>query len=259
MKILFIGDVVGFFGCKAVYENLHKIKSKNKIDFVIANGENSSVTNGITVKAAEYLLNAGVDAITGGNHTFKKRDFFDYLNKSNEILRPANYPNGTPGKGFLKFDLFHTKICVINLSGVVYLESLACPFETFDKILGQADDCKVKIIDFHAEATAEKRAMGFYVDGKVSAIFGTHTHVQTSDEEILHNGTAYITDVGMTGIANSVLGVKSEISIMRMKGKIPLKFEHADSGFCKMECAIVEIDEINGKSTKIERLRFKFD
>ena len=258
IRILAIGDVVGLLGCKTVYENLEDIKKKYKIDFVIANGENSAVGNGITKKSAEYLFSAGVDVLTGGNHSFKWHQFTDYIDKSQKIIRPANYPEGTPGRGFLEFNVKNSKICIINISGLVYLEALSCPLVCLDKILEKIKNIKIKILDFHAEATAEKRAMGFYADGRISAMFGTHTHVQTSDEEILPKGTAYITDIGMCGSVYSVLGVKPEISIRRMKNKIPIKFEHDSCGPSKIECAYFDIDEVTGKALGVKRLRFIF-
>ncbi|MDR2074079.1 MAG: TIGR00282 family metallophosphoesterase [Oscillospiraceae bacterium] len=252
-----VGDIVGECGCKFIKKILANFKSENKIDVVVANGENSAPTNGITPFIAEYLLNTGVDVITTGNHVFKKKiEISDYLNKSSRVLRPANYPeNFTPGKGFSKFMFGNTKFCLINILGVVGLEPLRCPFEVIDEILKETQDCIVKLIDFHAEMTSEKRAFGFYVSGKVTAVVGTHTHVQTSDEEILQGGTAYITDVGMTGVSDSVLGVKKELSIKRMREKIPLRFEHANKGACKMECVIIESEDTSGKAVSIERLR----
>ena len=259
IRIMFIGDIVGFAGCKIVHDKLRNIKEDRNINFVIANGENSAVGNGTTEKSAEYLFHSGVDALTGGNHTFKKREFIDYMVKSSKIIRPANYPKGTPGRGFSIFKCLMCEICVINISGVVFLEPLRCPFETLDEILEQTVQYKIKILDFHAEATAEKRALAFYADGRVSAILGTHTHVQTSDEEIFPRGTSYITDVGMSGLINSVLGVTPSCSIKRVKGKIPLKFEYDDSGPSKIECVIIDVDENTGKSLNIERQRFNFN
>ena len=259
IRVLAIGDIVGLLGCRTVKENLKRIKLEKRIDLVIANGENSAVGNGTTIKSAEYLFSAGIDILTGGNHTFKKNEFSEYLNKSSRTIRPANYPNGTPGNGYCKICVKNNNICVINLSGLVYLEPLRCPFECLDKILDEVKDCKIKILDFHAEATSEKRALGFYSDGRLSALFGTHTHVQTSDEEILLNGTGYITDIGMSGKVYSVLGVKPEISIKRMKGKIPLRFEYENFGKSKIECVCFEIDENSGKTLRIERFRFIFD
>lgn len=238
-------------------ERLVDVRSEFKPDVIIANGENSAPSNGMTSKSAEYLFNAGVDIITGGNHTLKWRDVYSYIESSGKIVRPANYPESTPGKGFLKFMFGGIKFCVINVMGIVSLEPLACPFETIDKILKQTNDCVIKIVDFHAETTSEKRAFGFYCAGRVSVVFGTHTHVQTSDEQILLDGTAYITDVGMCGASDSVLGVKTEISIKRMKSHIPLKFEHETSGIFKIECVLVEIDNSSGKAQNIKRFRIE--
>ncbi|BED92235.1 MAG: YmdB family metallophosphoesterase [Candidatus Improbicoccus pseudotrichonymphae] len=256
MKILFIGDVVGLPGCRFIKNNLMKIKGKYSIDVTIANGENASQNNGITASCAEYIFGSGVDIITTGNHIFKqKKSICEYLKNNKRILRPANYPKNTPGNGMLKFVFNNTKFCVINILGTVMLESLACPFETLDNILENTGDCLIKIVDFHAEATSEKRAFGFYASNKVSAVFGTHTHVQTSDAQTISPGDmAYITDVGMTGTADSVLGVKKEISISRLKEKMPLRFEHETKGACKMECVVAEFDETNGKALSIQNL-----
>ena len=255
MRILAIGDVVGKLGCEFIKAKLLMLKKAKNIDLVIANGENSAEGNGILPVTAENLFSSGVDVITTGNHTFRRKEIRPYLDENMFILRPANYPQAsTPGRGFYKFDMGKLKVCVINLLGTVYLESLENPFDVIDRILEESKDCKIRIVDFHAEATAEKRALGYYLDGKVSALFGTHTHVQTSDECILPMGSGYITDVGMTGVIHSVLGVKYEISIKRMKEKLPIKFENAQ-GACKMECAIFDINEETGKCVGVERLR----
>ncbi len=255
MKILVIGDIVGKNGTDFLRAKLGALKSEKNIDFVIANGENSAEGNGIIPDSARKILGSGVDVITGGNHSFRRREFFQILSDNNKILRPYNFPGEkTPGVGFCKSEVNGVKIAVINLLGVVYLESLDNPFKAVDRAIHLCSDCKIKIIDFHAEATAEKLAMGYYVDGRVSAVFGTHTHVQTSDEQILPNGTGYITDVGMTGAICSVLGVKKELSIRRMKDKLPTRFQNAD-GPCKMECAVFDIDDSTGKAVSVERLR----
>ena len=255
MKILAIGDIVGKNGCEFLKSKLPILKKRKNIDFVIANGENSAEGNGITPDSAKFILSCGVDIITTGNHVFKKREIRDFLNKHSYIIRPANYPKETtPGKGFCIVQVNNIKIAIINLMGVVYLENLKCPFETMNGILKEVAECKIKILDFHAEATAEKRALGFYLDGKISAIFGTHTHVQTSDETILPQGTGYITDVGMTGPIDSVLGVKKEIIIKRQIEKLPIRFENA-SGDSKMECIIFDVDEQTGLTINIERFR----
>lgn len=255
MRILAIGDVVGRIGTNFLNRRLKEFKIDNSIDMVIANGENSAEGNGILPASAQGIFESGVDVITGGNHSFRRREIFPFLNSNHRIIRPFNYPFATtPGRGWTKIDVKGINVGIINISGVVYLESLKSPFEAVDEAINKCVDCNIKIVDFHAEATAEKRALGYYVDGRISALFGTHTHVQTSDEEILPNGTGYITDVGMTGPKDSVLGVKKEISIKRMKNKLPIRFENS-SGACKMEGVIFDIDNVSGKTTNIERVR----
>ncbi|MDO4504176.1 MAG: TIGR00282 family metallophosphoesterase [Clostridia bacterium] len=257
MKILTIGDIVGKSGVEFLKNNLKEFKSVHKIDFVVANGENSAEGNGILPDCAKKIFESGVDVITNGNHTFRRREIFPFLNENHKILRPYNYPSkSTPGFGFCKVKVNNINVAVINLLGVAYLESINLPLDSLDEALRFCVDCPIKIVDFHAEATAEKRALGYYVDGKVSVVFGTHTHVQTSDEEILPLGTGYITDVGMTGPICSVLGVKKEISIKRMKNRMPVRFENA-TGPCKMECAVFEVDDKSGKTVAIERFRLK--
>ena len=257
MKILTIGDIVGKSGVEFLKNNLKEFKSVHKIDFVVANGENSAEGNGILPDCAKKIFESGVDVITNGNHTFRRREIFPFLNENHKILRPYNYPSkSTPGFGFCKVKVNNINVAVINLLGVAYLESINLPLDSLDEALRFCVDCPIKIVDFHAEATAEKKALGYYVDGKVSVVFGTHTHVQTSDEEILPLGTGYITDVGMTGPICSVLGVKKEISIKRMKNRMPVRFENA-TGPCKMECAVFEVDDKSGKTVAIERFRLK--
>lgn len=255
MRILAIGDIVGKNGTDFLRPRLKRIREEYKIDFVVANAENSAEGNGVLPGVCDSLFECGVDVITGGNHSFRRKEIFPYLNNNHKILRPYNFPVATtPGVGYCKVDFKDIKVGVINIIGVVYLESLMSPFEAIDEAIKKCSDCTVKIVDFHAEATAEKRAMGFYIDGRVSAIFGTHTHVQTSDEEIFSGGTGYITDAGMTGVIDSVLGVKKELSIKRMKNKIPLRFENAQ-GRCKIECVIFDVNDKSGKTENIERLR----
>ena len=255
MKILAIGDIVGKNGCSFLKSKLPILKKRKNIDLVIANGENSAEGNGITPDSAKFIFSSGVDIITTGNHVFKKREIRSFLDSQSNIIRPANYPSRTtPGKGFCTVRVGDIKVSVINLMGVVYLENLRCPFETMDDILKEVSESTIKIVDFHAEATAEKRALGFYLDGKISAMFGTHTHVQTSDETILPLGTGYITDVGMTGPVDSVLGVKKEIIIKKQIEKLPIRFENA-SGECKMECIVFDIDERTGFTDSLQRFR----
>lgn len=253
MNLLCIGDVVGSVGCQFLMKTLPSFKRMKGIDFVIANGENSSDGNGITPASAKQLFDSGVDVITSGNHAFRRKESYDYYDDCHELIRPANYPDGTtPGRGYTVIDMLKYKICVINAMGTMYLEALDCPFKTIDKILDETLHCKIKIVDFHAEATSEKRALAFYLDGRISAFFGTHTHVQTGDETILPNGTGYITDVGMTGTIDSVLGVKKELAIAKMKDKMPVRFDLA-TGACKMDCILFEIDEKTGKTLSVER------
>ena len=253
MRVVCIGDVVGSVGCKYLMKVLPAFKRENNIDFVIANGENSSDGNGITPASAKQLFDGGVDVITSGNHAFRRKESYEYYDECHELIRPANYPEGTtPGRGYTVIDMLKYRVCVINLMGTMYLEPLDCPFKKIDGILAETEQYKIRIVDFHAEATAEKRALGFYLNGKVSAVFGTHTHVQTADETVLDNGTGYITDVGMTGTIESVLGVKKELAIAKFKDKMPVRFDLAD-GKCRMDCIVFDINEKTGKCVSAER------
>lgn len=252
IKILAIGDVVGKLGCEFLNLKLKDFKIQKEIDLVIANGENSAEGNGITPVSAKLLLNSGADVVTTGNHVFKRQEIRTFLDASLNVLRPANYPEKTHGNYYCKINYKGIKIGVINLLGIAFMNSsLRDSFEIIDDILKKVDDCTVKILDFHAETTAEKRALGYYLDGKISAMFGTHTHVQTTDAMVLPMGTGYITDVGMTGVKHSVLGIKKEIIIEKMKTKLPVKFENA-VGDCKMDCVIFEVDITTGKCLSAE-------
>ena len=253
MNILCIGDVVGNVGCQFLRAHLPALKKTKGIDLVIANGENSADGNGITPASAEYLLDSGVDVITTGNYSFRRRECYDFYDSCETLLRPANYPAGAPGKGLCVVDMGRVQVAVINLMGTVYLENLPCPFETLEKLLKTPDLPKLCVVDFHAEATGEKRAMGFFADGRVTALFGTHTHVQTADETLLPHGSGYITDAGMTGVIDSVLGVKPEIIIGKLRTKMPTRFDWA-KGPCKMDCVLFSADERTGLCTGVERL-----
>lgn len=254
MNILAIGDIVGEGGCSFLREKLKSLKSDHNIDLVIANGENSAEGNGITHETAKYLIESGVDIITTGNHAFRRRESREVFAKNENILRPANYPKDTtPGNGHCCVKINELDVLVINVLGVTFMESLDCPFKTVDEILKQNTKAKVTILDFHAEATAEKRAMGFYLNGRISAIFGTHTHVQTADECILEKGTGYITDAGMTGPINSVLGIKPEIVVKKSLTHLPEKFIVAPGPY-KMGCIIFNIDENTGFTRAVKRL-----
>ena len=255
MRIFCIGDVVGSVGCRFLRSKLPVLKKVKGIDLVICNGENSADGNGITPVAANYLFDSGVDAITLGNHAFRRKEVFELLDSNPFIARPANFPDGAaPGHGVINIDTGRRIVTVINLMGNMYLESgLDCAFDVIDRALALAEG-RIILVDFHAEATSEKRAMGYYLDGKVSAVFGTHTHVQTSDAQVLPNGTGYITDLGMTGTIHSVLGVKTEIIINKFKTKLPARFDLAD-GECRLEGALFDIDDNTGKCKTAESLR----
>lgn len=257
IRVLCIGDVCGSIGRDALQKSLNLIKKQYKIDFTIANGENSADGNGVTPESAGHLFGIGIDVITGGNHTFRRKEVFDFLDENAYILRPHNLHTADYGRGYTLVDMGRTKVAVINLCGTVYLEQQAAdnPFLCVDELLekAEADGAKIIIVDFHAEATSEKRALGLYVDGKASAFFGTHTHVQTADLQILPGGTGYITDLGMTGPKNSVLGVKSDIIISRFKDKTTDKFQLA-AGECIINACVFDIDEYSGKTVAVERI-----
>ena len=255
MRVLCIGDVVSLKGCEFLRQKLPLFKKENNIDVVIVNGENSADGNGITPTSAKYLLDSGVDAVTTGNHVFKRPEFLEYLEQSQFVIRPANYPDSAPGMGMCYIDFGYTRVAVINLLGTVGLEALDNPFYKIDLLIDRAkkDDIKIIIVDFHAEATAEKKALGFYLDGKVSAVFGTHTHVQTADAQILPNGTGYITDVGMTGPYLSVLGIDPQNAIKKLREHLPVRFNYADSP-CFMQGVLFDIDKVDGKCTQIKSI-----
>lgn len=255
MKILCIGDVVGNIGCRDLQSKLPAIKKQYNIDFTIANGENSAQGNGIVPESARQLLCAGVNVITGGNHTMRRKAIYGSLDENPFLLRPENCLQGDFGTGLCVVDMGYTSVAVINLLGVAFMQSADCPFKTADRLIEKAKDADAKIIivDFHAEATSEKRALGYYLDGRVTAVVGTHTHVQTADEQILPNGTAYITDLGMTGPTDSVLGVKKEIIISRMKDNSQLAFETAEGASTVNGC-VIEVDRSGKKVIDIKRI-----
>ena len=257
MKILAVGDIVGESGVRKLKELLPNIKKEKNIDFVITNGENSAGGMGITEKNFKDIIEAGTNVITMGNHTWGKKDIFRFIDDP-RLLRPANYPKGVVGKGLGIFECMDKKIAVINLMGRVDINILTeNPFilakEMVDDLQGKVD---IIIMDFHAEATAEKIAMARFLDGKITAIFGTHTHVQTGDEQILPNGTAYITDIGMTGPKNSVIGMDIQVSIKRFETALPEKYKLAE-GECILNAVIFDIDDISNKVTSIERMNIR--
>ena len=254
MNVLCIGDVVGSIGCRHLQDVLPRIKRELAVDVCIVNGENSADDNGITPASAKYIFDAGADVITGGNHTFRRHEFYEVLEENAFLLRPANLPAGTPGRGWTMVDRGRYQVTVINLQGTVYMESLTSPFEVLDNLLKEAGNPKFCIVDFHAEATAEKRALAAYADGRISALFGTHTHVATADEQVLAGGTGFITDIGMTGPIHSCLGVRTELSIEKMRTKLPVRFATAE-GPCAMDGVLFTLDNATGKCVSVKRIR----
>lgn len=224
MRVLFIGDIVGPGSVGAVEKILPTLRRDENIGFVIANGENAAENNGITPDIAERLRYCGVDVITTGNHAFRQKSSYGLFDDGGYIVRPANFPPEDPGMGYLKTDTPDGKVAVVNLSGKLYCDADENPFFTADRLLLSLSDCDFVFVDFHAEATSEKKALGFYLDGKVTAVFGTHTHVQTSDCRILPKGTGYITDVGMVGGKDSVLGIKAADAIKKFTTKTPVRY-----------------------------------
>ncbi|HXC92875.1 MAG TPA: TIGR00282 family metallophosphoesterase [Geobacteraceae bacterium] len=255
VNILFIGDIVGKPGRQAVSRELHRLVDRYNVDVVIANGENASGGFGITAESAKELFACGIHLFTSGNHIWDKKEALEYLKKEERIIRPANYPDGTPGKGSAVVTTpGGIKVGVINLEGRVFMNSLECPFRTADReIAALSESTKVILVDFHAEATSEKTSLGWYLDGRVSAVVGTHTHVQTADERILTEGTAYITDAGMTGAFDSVIGVRKDEPIYKFLTQLPAKFEVAKKDL-RLNGVVLTIDDTSGKALGIERV-----
>lgn len=254
MNILFLGDVVGKLGRKVLEEHLPSLKEEYGINLVIVNGENVAHGKGITLKTYKWLMEQGVGCVTMGNHTWDNKDIFTFIDEKNTIVVPANYAKGTPGKGYYTINYNGQKITVISIIGAVYMNGrYDCPFETIDKILEETDS-DVYFVDFHGEATSEKIAFGYYVDGRVAAVLGTHTHVPTADARILEKGTAYQTDVGMNGALNGVIGVTKETIIRRFKTGMPEKFTPVDTGATQLNATVVEIkDGLAKKITQINK------
>jgi metallophosphoesterase (TIGR00282 family) len=251
MKVLFIGDVVGGPGRRGLKAAMPALRDRYAPDLTIANGENSAGGMGITEKTAKGLFDAGVEVITTGNHVYRHREAYDFLDRDGRVVRPANYPHANPGRGHLVAEAGGMRVGVVNLSGAVGLKVARSPFHEVDSILERIEaDCVV--VDFHAEVTSEKVAMGWHLDGRVAAVFGTHTHVPTADARVLPKGTAYISDVGMTGSRTSVLGVKPEQVLEAMITQMPVKFETAAEDVWVMG-AVVEIND-RGLAESIEQV-----
>ncbi|MEA3489633.1 MAG: TIGR00282 family metallophosphoesterase [Candidatus Omnitrophota bacterium] len=258
MRILFIGDIVGKPGREITRVALRDFREREKIDCVIANGENAAGGSGITPRIAEDLLGNGIDVLTSGDHIWKRREIYEFLDTTDRLIRPANYPSGVPGKGSTVIEVEGAgKIGVINLIGRVFMDAVGCPFDRVrDEIRGVREMTPVIVVDMHAEATSEKVAMGWFLDGEVSAVIGTHTHIQTADEKILPGGTAYITDCGMTGPYDSVIGRKKEQILTRFLTQLPARFEIATEGV-EMHGVIIEVDDETGKALNIRRVQEK--
>lgn len=257
MKVIFLGDIIGKPGRNALARKLDILIRENEADIVIANGENAAGGIGISPGTCDSLFEMGVDMVTSGNHIFKKKEIIDYLDLEPRLLKPANYPPGTPGKGYYIFEvekLGGLKVAVINICGRVFVENLDCPFRTIDRILEYIKErTPVIIVDIHAEVTSEKVAMGWFLDGRVSAVIGTHTHIQTADERVLPGGTAYITDTGMVGSRDSVIGVKKENIIKRFLTGMPQQFTVAKEDVW-INGVVIDIDEKSGKARQIIRI-----
>jgi 2',3'-cyclic-nucleotide 2'-phosphodiesterase len=240
MRVLFIGDVVGGPGRRGLREAMPALRERHSPDLVIVNGENSAGGVGITERTANDLFGAGAGVITSGNHVYRHREAYDFLDREERLVRPANYPQGNPGRGHTVVEAGGVRVAVINLSGAVGLKVARSPFDTVDGILDRLE-ADVALVDFHAEVTSEKVAMGWHLDGRVAAVFGTHTHVPTADGRVLPKGTAFISDVGMTGSRTSVLGVKPEQALASLITQMPARFETASEDVWVMG-ALVEVN-----------------
>lgn len=257
LTILFIGDIVGRAGRQALGLFLRDIIAEHQVALVIANGENAAGGAGITPQIADELLSSGIDCLTSGNHIWQKKEIFDYLDRETRLIRPLNFHPDNPGKGSCVVQAADgTAVAVVNLAGRVFMgATYACPFHAIDQELTRLkDQTPCVLVDFHAEATAEKEALGWYLDGRVSAVIGTHTHVQTADEQILPQGTAYLSDVGMTGARHSVIGVKTELALRRFLTDMPVRFESSHEKPC-LHGVIVRIEPHTGVALQIERVQ----
>ena len=258
MRILLIGDIVGSPGREAVRKIVPKLCRDRSVDFVIANAENVAGGSGLTPETVDELFRSKIDVITSGDHVWKKKELYERISKDNRILRPANYPEASPGSGMAIISTKDgKKVAVLNLLGRVFMDPVDCPFQAAERELRKINrETKIILVDMHAEATSEKIAMGRFLDGRVSVVFGTHTHVQTADEKIFAQGTGYITDLGMTGPQDSVIGRRHDAIVEHFLTLMPRRFEVADKDV-ELEGAIVNIDDETGKALSIERVKEK--
>jgi metallophosphoesterase (TIGR00282 family) len=255
LDILFIGDIVGRPGREKAIRTLERYRQTDNFpDLVVANGENAAGGFGLTHAIYQELLNAGVQVITMGNHTWDKKEIFDFISEANHLVRPINYPEGAPGQGFVVAEVKGYSVGIVNAMGRVFMANLDCPFRAIDRAIQYlSGETRVILVDMHAEATAEKRALAWHLDGRVSAVFGTHTHIQTADETILPGGTAYLTDTGMTGPYNSVIGMKIEPAIRKMMTQLPERFEVAE-GPAQFNAVRIRVEAETGRAISIERI-----
>lgn len=259
MRILFFGDIVGKPGRQVLKELLPALRREHAADVVVANGENASGGIGLTAETLRELLGMGIDILTTGNHVWKHRDLYGPLDKEPRLLRPANYPAGAPGRGLGVYDLpGGHRLAVLNLCGTTYMDPLDCPFRTAETLLARLEAEEgapaVRLVDFHAEATSEKKALGWFLDGRVSAVIGTHTHVQTADAMLLPGGTAYLTDAGMCGVEASVLGMDHKVIVDRFLTRLPQRFRPA-TGRGSLNGVLLDVDEATGRARSIRALR----
>lgn len=260
MRILFVGDVVGSLGRDMISEYVPKLKDKYRPQITIINGENAASGRGITEKIYRGFLETGAQAVTLGNHTWDNKEIFEFIDKAKYLVRPANFPDNNPGQGmvFLKYNT--EEIAVISLQGRTFMADNNCPFEKADELISIAKErTSIIFVDFHGEATSEKQAMGWYLDGRVSAVVGTHTHVQTADSRILPNGTAFMADVGMTGPYDAVLGMEKEAVLKRFLTGLPVRFEVPKQGRSQLSAVLIDLDQKTGKAKKIQPILINDD
>ncbi len=256
MNILMVGDVIGRPGRAAFARYTPKLRKEKGIDLVVVNGENAAGGKGLTEPVFDELLSGGADIVTSGNHIWDKKEVAAIIDREPYLVRPANYPEGTPGRGWCVYPWRAKNIGVLNLAGRTFMPPLDCPFQKAEAALRALKDCDVILVDFHAEATSEKLALGWYLDGRVSAVAGTHTHIQTADERVLPGGTAYISDLGMVGPMNSVLGVRTDIILQKFTTGLPTRFDLAD-GPCVYSALFITIDEATGRAGPVERVQIR--
>ncbi|WP_339320605.1 TIGR00282 family metallophosphoesterase [Paenibacillus sp. FSL R10-2734] len=259
MKVLFIGDIVGNVGRKALREMLPSLKSKYQPHIIIVNGENSAAGRGITKAIANEFFNWGVHGITMGNHTWDNKDIFEFIDDEARIIRPANFPPGTPGRGYTVVKGNGKELALVNLQGRTFLPAIDCPFRVGEEIVEELRrDHKCILVDFHAEVTSEKIAMGYFMDGRASIVVGTHTHVQTNDDVILPGGTAYLTDAGMVGSSEGILGMERDAVLYKFTTQLPARFV-VDEGKWQLHGLFAELDENTGAATRLEKIRLRED